>query len=246
MGVSADRFIRRFWLNLRPVSGEPRGRFGDFFVIVTVETSFLPASRIGRVADLRASTSIATHRRVMQVESQPDPTSDAPTSKRHTHRSVTRRVRLKDRGTGGRQVGEGLIQADSSDQAPGDLACSSGGYGGLFVLRRIRYGFGPNPKPDSQIRRPDELNSCIFKCAPNLLHGVKVGFDTTFRAFQPAYRRKSQSGFPGKLTLPPSQEGASCLDLSRVNEHLRPHRCCAGPAQPSSYPRRPFRKASDG
>jgi hypothetical protein len=159
------------------------------------------------------------------------------------HCSVTRRGRLNDRGGGcrtedafcdkspatitflkGAALAAAKSREDSSNQAPRDLACSGGGNGTLLVLRRTRCCFGPNPKPDSQIRRPDELDSCVFKCPPNLLNGIKVGLDTTFRAFQPAYGRKSQSGFPGKLTLPPSQEGASCLDLSRVNEHFRPHR----------------------
>jgi hypothetical protein len=67
--VSSDDFGS----HLRPVSGEPQGRFGHFFFIVTVETLFLPACCIGRVALRPVRThSIATCRRVMQVESQPD------------------------------------------------------------------------------------------------------------------------------------------------------------------------------
>ena len=134
-----------------------------------------------------------------------------------------RRQRLRhDHAWNGAALTAAKPGENSSDQPPGDLACSGGGNRNWLILRRVDCCSALNPKADSQIWSPDELNSCVFKCLSNLLHGVKVGFDTTFRAFQPAYGRKRQPGFPGKLTLPPSQEGASCLDLSRVNQHLRP------------------------
>jgi hypothetical protein len=104
----------------------------------------------------------------------------------------------------------------------GDLACSGQGDGTLLISRRTGCCFRPSPKANSQIRSSNELNSRVFQRLPNLLNGIKVGLDATFRALQPAYGRKGQPGFPGKLLLPPSEERASCLDLSRVNEHLCP------------------------
>jgi hypothetical protein len=110
----------------------------------------------------------------------------------------------------------------SSDQPPGDLAGSGQGDAALLVLRRTGCRVRPNPKANSQIWRSNELNPRAFQRLPNLLNGIKVGLDATFRTLQPAYGRKRQPSFPGQLILPPSEERASCLDLSRVNEHLCP------------------------
>ena len=70
----------------------------------------------------------------------------------------------------------------------------------------------------------DPMNSIpAFSSACRIFsNGIKVGLDATFRALQPAYGRKGQPCFACKLLLPPSEERASCLDLSRVNEHLYP------------------------
>ena len=110
----------------------------------------------------------------------------------------------------------------SSDQPPGDLAGSGQGDATLLILRRTGCRVRPNPKANPQIWRSNELNPRVFQRLPNLLNGIKVGLDATFRTLQPTYRRKRQPCLPGQLILPPSQERASCLDLSRVNEHLGP------------------------
>jgi hypothetical protein len=110
----------------------------------------------------------------------------------------------------------------SSDQPPGDLAGSGQGDATLLILRWTGCCVRPNPKANAQIWRSNELDPRAFQRLPNLLNGIKVGLDATFRTLQPAYGRKRQAGFPGQLVLPPSEERASCLDLSRVNEHLCP------------------------
>jgi hypothetical protein len=110
----------------------------------------------------------------------------------------------------------------SSDQPPGDLAGSGQGGAALLILRRTGYRVRPNPNANPQIWRSNELNPCVFQRLPNLLNGIKVGLDATFRTLQPTYGRKRQPCFAGQLILSPSEERASCLDLSRVNEHLGP------------------------
>jgi hypothetical protein len=108
----------------------------------------------------------------------------------------------------------------SSDSAKG-LACSGRGNSGFAILRRSGCCFGLNPKTNSQIRRSDEFDSRVLKHLPNLLNGIKIGLDTTFRTLQPAYGRERQPREPGKLILPPPQERACCLNLSCVYQHLR-------------------------
>jgi hypothetical protein len=109
----------------------------------------------------------------------------------------------------------------SSDDAAIGLACSGRGNNSFPILRRTGCRVGLNPKTNSQIRRSDELDSRVLEDLANLFDGIKVGLDTTFRALQPAYGRKRQPGKLGKLVLPPSEERPCCLNLSRVNEHLR-------------------------
>jgi hypothetical protein len=114
-----------------------------------------------------------------------------------------------------------VLDGKSSDDAAIGLVCSGRGNNSFPILRRTGCRVGLNPKTNSQIRRSDELDSRVLEDLANLFDGIKVGLDTTFRALQPAYGRKRQPRKPGKLVLPPSEERACCLNLSRVNEHLR-------------------------
>jgi hypothetical protein len=113
-----------------------------------------------------------------------------------------------------------LDEKSPSDPAIGLASLGWGSNGSFAILRRTGCCFGLNPKTNAQIRRSDELNSGVLERLTNLLDGVEVGLDTTFRAFQPADGGKRQPGQPGKLILSPSEKRACCLNLSRVNEHL--------------------------
>jgi hypothetical protein len=75
----------------------------------------------------------------------------------------------------------------SSDQPSGDPAGSGQGDATLLILRRTGCRVRPNPKANSQIWRSNELNPRVFQCLPNLLDGIKIGLDATFRTLQPAY-----------------------------------------------------------
>jgi hypothetical protein len=111
------------------------------------------------------------------------------------------------------------ITEKSSGKSPGEFAGSWERRDPLIRFGRAGLYFTPNPVTNAQIWRADKLDSGVFKRLPNLLHGIEVGFDGSFRAFQPAYRRKRQSRLAGEFILPPSQERAGRLDLSRVNQH---------------------------
>jgi hypothetical protein len=129
-------------------------------------------------------------------------------------------IEIYESGRSGRPAGS--RNGASANQPARELACSGEGNRTWLILRWTGGYFIADPKTDTEIRRPDELDTCTLKRLPNLLDGIKVGFDTALRAFQPTYGRKRQPGLLGKLFLPPSEEGAGCLDLSGVNEHLCP------------------------